>query len=111
MKKFLISRFIKHGEQFAYIRRYKAELKESTDTFFDDLIKENLFDNDFKVKSNKFYCDGKVMGFAFTLSTSQSLKSSSFPSVTNLMFDEFIIEPRPKKVLSEKRSSCFLKFN
>ena len=28
-KKFCINRFLKYGEQFVYIRRYKTEIKES----------------------------------------------------------------------------------
>ena len=41
-KKWAIREFIKNGWQFAYVRRYKEELKESNKTFFDD-VSADLF--------------------------------------------------------------------
>lgn len=98
--KFVINRFIKKGEQFAYIRRYKSELKKSVSTFFDSMIKNDEFvGHNLSHKGNTFYVDEKTCGFAMTLSTAQDLKSSNFDNVKFIIFDEFIIEPRPKKVL------------
>lgn len=41
--KFVINQFIKKGEQFAYIRRYKPELAESVPKFFEALKANNEF--------------------------------------------------------------------
>ena len=107
--KFVINRFIKKGEQFAYIRRYKSELKKSVSTFFDSMIKNDEFvGHNLSHKGNTFYVDEKTCGFAMTLSTAQDLKSSNFDNVKFIIFDEFIIEPRPKKVLPSWWSFCIL---
>ena len=91
--KFVINDFIKRGNQFVYLRRYKTELKNSVPKFFDSLIKNNEFkEHKFSVKDNTFYVDGKVCGYAIPLSTANILKSTSFASVKTIIFDEFIID-------------------
>jgi len=94
---------IKKKEMFIYLRRYKTELTASKETFFAD-IASNFPDHDFRI--NRFVCEmspvseretGKKrqwqkVGYFFALSTAQSLKSVSFPDVTLIIFDEFIIE-------------------
>lgn len=91
---------IKKGEKFIYLRRYKSELK-SKDTFFADIIVNDEFpDKVFRINGNQAeYAEKKdaeprwkVIGYFFALSTTQSLKSVSFPDVTLIIFDEFIIE-------------------
>lgn len=87
----VIKRFLKYGEQFVYLRRYKDELS-TIDTFFNDIINNNEFEgHEFKVHQKKFYIDGKLCGYAIPLSISQRLKSTSYPYVTTIIFDEFII--------------------
>lgn len=39
----VVQRFIKKGEQFAYIRRYKPELKKAVPTFFEALKSNDEF--------------------------------------------------------------------
>ena len=85
-----ISRFLETGEQFIYLRRYKNELK-TLDIFFDD-VREFFPDVELKVKNRVFYCNGKVMGFAINLSTANMLKSTAYPKVQTIVFDEFILE-------------------
>lgn len=93
-KEFIIRDFIKNGNQFIYLRRYKTELKSSVQTFFNDIILAGKFeDHELKVKNNKFYIDGQLAGEPIALSTSNILKSSSYPNVRNIIFDEFIIDP------------------
>jgi hypothetical protein len=90
MKEYPIKRFLKNGEQFIYVRRYKPELKKVTNYFND--IKEHFPEHEFKVKGREFYIDGKQCGWAIPLSSWQSEKSSSYPNVTTIIFDEFIRE-------------------
>lgn len=107
--KFVIKKFLKTGEQFAYVRRYKSELKKATPNFFESIINNNEFpEHKFSVKGNKFYCDDKIIGYAMTLSTAQDLKSTNFSSVTNLIFDEFIIEEGQKKFYLNNEVEVFL---
>lgn len=96
-KKICIKDFLKNGNQFVYIRRYKTELDESLKGFFDGLLANEEFgEHQFKIKKGKnssiFECDGKVMGYGLCLSTAVILKSREFPLVNNIIFDEFIID-------------------
>ena len=105
-KKKGIENFIKKKEQFIYVRRYEKDLKDSIPTFFDDLIKNNEFpDFEFKVDGFKLYCRLKVdeekkvawtkddiCGYGVILSTADNKKSISYPSVTMIMYDEFMLD-------------------
>lgn len=44
------------------------------------------------VKGNKFYCDGDLIGYSFPLTKWQSVKSSAYPDVTTMIYDEFLKE-------------------
>jgi hypothetical protein len=100
-KRKAISRALKFGEEFIYLRRYKNELK-AKDSFFADLIGE--FDEwDFRVSSHFAEASPiserkekkrawKRIGYFIALSTAQNQKSIAFPLVKTIIFDEFIIE-------------------
>ena len=95
-KKFCINRFLKKSEQFIYLRRYKTELSESVgdekDAKFFKKIKAEFPDHKFKVSGEKLYIDGKICGYALSLSTALILKSAEFDKVKTIIFDEFIID-------------------
>lgn len=98
-----IDNFIKKKEQFGYIRRYKEDLKKPMETFFDDIAAQYP-DHEFKTEGNKFYIRLKpptkdekwtkddIAGYGFELSTASRLKSMSFPRITTLIFDEFLLD-------------------
>lgn len=87
-----IKDFIKNGNQFIYVRRYKSELKTCVPNFFDALIANKEFpDHELTVKNGKFYVDGELAGYSIALSTSKILKSTSFPLVRTIIYDEFTI--------------------
>ena len=92
-----LKKFIRTGEQFIYLRRYKTELDTSLQTFWNDLQSNGYFeDYELKVKKNKmlteFKCNGKTCGYAVPLSTANILKSTAFPKVKTIIFDEFILD-------------------
>lgn len=89
-KKRCIDRFLKYGEQFVYVRRYKTELKKIS-KYFDD-IKDEYKGHEFEVKGRTFYIDGRICGYAIPLSTSLIEKSNPYPNVCTIVFDEFIID-------------------
>ena len=96
-KLWCLKNFIRRGEQFIYIRRYKTELDTALVTFWDDLQSNGYFDDlNLKVEKSKmltkFTCDGAVCGYAVPLSTANILKSTSFPDVTTIIFDEFLLD-------------------
>lgn len=101
--KFVAKQFIKKNEEFAYVRRYKTELKKSVPKFFDALNKNEEFPgHKLSSKNNSFYIDDKICGYAFTLSTAQDLKSSNFSNVKYIIFDEFILEEGQKHYLKNE---------
>lgn len=107
--KFVTSQFIKKHEQFAYIRRYKSDLKNSCSTFFKSVVKNGEFKgHELISKNDRFLCDNEVCGYAMTLSTAQDLKSSNFDDVKNIIFDEFIIDEGQKKYYLHNEVDVFL---
>lgn len=93
LTKFLIKRFLKTGKKFAYIRRYKTELKTAVPKFFEKMIENNEFPNHkFSHSAGCFYIDDEVCGYYMPLSNSLILKSNNFNDVDIILFDEFIIE-------------------
>jgi len=101
-KKKAFNDFIKTGDQFIYLRRYKPELAASKQTFFADIMHE--FPNyDFRVSGGEAQIAPKsdagektrawlTMGYFIALSQAQANKSVSFHNVKTIIFDEFIIE-------------------
>jgi hypothetical protein len=85
-----IKRFLKYGEQFIYLRRYKPELKKVSQYF--DNVKEEFPGVELKVKGREFYVNGKLAGWAIPLSSWQSEKSNAYPNVSTIVFDEFLRE-------------------
>lgn len=112
-KKVAIDNFIRKGEQFGYIRRYKEDLREPMVQFFKD-IEMKYPDYEFKTDSRYFYirlrpADSKakwtekdIAGYGFTLSTASNKKSIAFPNITTLIFDEFLIDKGNQIYLPEE---------
>lgn len=91
--KFVINDFLKRDHEFVYLRRYKTELKKSVPHFFDALKSNDEFkEHKLSVKNGNFFIDEKIAGYSMPLSTANILKSSSFPKVQTIIFDEFIID-------------------
>lgn len=96
-KKFVINDYLKRGNEFVYIRRYKDELTIACDSFFDQLTDNGEFEDHSlqvmvsKKKVTKFKCDGNVFGYAVPLTTASILKSATFSKVKTIVFDEFLI--------------------
>lgn len=99
-KKFVINKFLKTGEQFIYLRRYRTEMSGKK-TFFSD-IEHEWPEYEFRVNGTqaeirpRVYededeCGWDVIGFFVTLSNAGTQKSIAYPLVTTIIFDEFII--------------------
>lgn len=105
-----IDNFIKKKEQFGYVRRYKDDLKKPMEQFFKDIMWEYP-DYEFKVDGDKFFIrlkpadekekwsENDIAGFGFQLSTANNKKSISYPDITMLIFDEFLIEKGNQRYL------------
>ena len=93
-KRLGIKNFLKDGSQFIYLRRYKTELKgDNVAKFFDDISQE-FEGHKFEVKGHTFYIDGKQAGYALALSQQVQIRSTPFPRVTLIIFDEFVLDDR-----------------
>lgn len=109
-KQWCIDNFIKKREQFAYVRRYRDDLKHAIPTFFKD-IQARYPDYQFKVEGSKFYIrltpvdsktkwsDEDVAGYGFILSTANNLKSTPYPNITTIIYDEFLIDKGNQRYL------------
>lgn len=97
-----IKNFIKNGDHFIYLRRYKSELTNAVPHIFDAIIKNKEFpDYNLIVEANKFFIQPKELegekgskiefGRAIALSTANILKSTNFSEVTIIIFDEFLL--------------------
>ena len=112
-KQWAIDNFIKNKEQFGYIRRYKDDLKEPMIQFFKD-IEMYYPDFEFKVDTKYFYIRMKpsdpkekwteddIAGYGFTLSTANNKKSISYPNITTLIYDEFLIDKGNQRYLTNE---------
>lgn len=97
-----INKWLKKRQQFVYVRRYGTEL-ETIQNYFSDVIKEGYFqDHSFDVKNGCFLIDDEVAGYYIQLSTSSKNKSTSYPDVSLIIFDEFIIDKGTYRYLKDE---------
>lgn len=91
--KFVAKQFINKNYEFVYIRRYKSELQKSIPKFWSAMITNEEFkDHNLSHKGMNLLIDDHIAGYGLTLSTAQQLKSTNFPNVKYIIFDEFILE-------------------
>ena len=98
-----IKDYLKKGEQFVYVRRLMTEF-DTIAQFFDDIIVNEEFpEYEFKVESMKGYIrlksdeeenpnDWDVLCYFIPLSVANKYKSTPYPRVTKIFFDEVIID-------------------
>lgn len=97
-----IEEILARGGQFVYLRRYETELKEARPSFLAD-IQHRFPNQDWRVEGKYIQFapiatrDDKkrrwhVAGYFIALSRAQHVKSVSFPLVSLIIYDEFILE-------------------
>lgn len=89
-KRFCIRKFIKNGDRWVYIRRYKTELKMKS-SFLDD-IRQEFPNHKLEMRGFEMFCDDKSMGYVISLSTNKTAKGQVFDNVKNIIYDEFMFE-------------------
>jgi hypothetical protein len=106
-----VDKFKKTGKQFVYLRRYKDELDESKSTIFDAIILDQQFPDDkITFEADCYFLNGQLMGFAMALTKAKDYKSSSFPNVWLIIFEEFIIEENGYSRYLKNEVKLFLGF-
>lgn len=108
--KYAVERYVKFGEQFAYIRRWKEDLTlKRKNQLFDGLERENVIskltkseyttakikDGVFKLcrfeeELNAYVYDNNPIGFTFALNDMEHDKSTGYNGVTTIIYDEFL---------------------
>ena len=107
---YALERYFKHGEQFAYIRRFGEDVKRKNLLTLLSAHVENgristLSDGQFSLvnytggkfiaysydeESGKSTVDKQPIGYAFDLNAMEHHKSTSYPKITTIIFDEFL---------------------
>lgn len=105
-----LRRYIQSGEQTAYVRRWREDLRgKRADALFNNHVNNGLIDQLTDERFNEvFYLSGKwwlskwnpdtqkrvldqrPFCYGFALSEQEHDKSSSYPDVTTIIFDEFL---------------------
>ena len=92
-KKRAIKIFLERGHQFVYLRRYKEELDETAESYFNDIIINNEFpDVKIEYRAGCYFVNDTLAGYAMALTKAKDYKSISYPLVYFIIFDEFLIE-------------------
>lgn len=111
-KKHVITRFLKYGEQFIYLRRFSKEMSVKG-TFFAD-ISDQFKGCGFRINGSEAQIcrnpndekpNWEVAGYFHVLSRAQGMKSASYPRVTTIIFDEFILEKGFSRYLPDEATA------
>lgn len=107
---YALERYYTHGEQFAYVRRFAEDVRPKyMQTLFSGHIQNGLISklsdgkhSSIEIRQGKFIPvvwnedeerlirDDKPMGWTFDLNSDQHHKSTSYPLITTIIFDEFL---------------------
>lgn len=105
--KHCVNDYLKRGNEFIYLRRTAVELDVVEPTMFKALECDNVvIDGAFRVVDHAILHDRKIAGRCIALSTAHQLKSTAFPMVKTIIFDEFLqennryLKNEPEKLLS-----------
>jgi len=104
--KMCVKDFLKNGNEFIYLRRYKTEISSAAKHLFDALNLNKEFPGyTLLSEGNKFFIqeikenneDEKPLkipiGYSVALSTANILKSTNFANVRTIVYDEFLLGP------------------
>lgn len=98
LQKLVIDKALYKKENFAWIRTNNKAVTNCVKKFPDVVVK-NKVRSRIEAKNDLLYINGKVRGHFMALSQAHNIKGSSFDwkSITNIVFDEFNMEPTEKK--------------
>ena len=86
----------KGGSQFAILTRYDKDKKILCDTYFNNTMEMFYKDYELVYKRKLFYLRHKkskkqvIVGYAFALNEATKLKSTSYPHIDTIIFEEFL---------------------
>lgn len=100
-KKYVIERFLEYGEQFVYLRRFDDELNRTKREYFNDIASDLGYD--IVCKNDQYTLNEETFGHAISLNCAGKFKSSSFPKVKTIIFEEFLPEVKNHYIPDEIR--------
>ena len=106
-KRRAINNFLKNKKQTIYIRRTRVEIDLVKKTYFNDIAP--FYDGvEFKVEGDVGYINGEIAIIFLPLSVSSNFKSSSYPDVNFIVFDEYVIAESINKRYLKNEMHLFL---
>lgn len=106
VKSYILDKFFDDGKEFMYLRRYSDDIKPNYVTqYFADMIdylkkKTNNKYNSFRYKAGNIFVehiddegnqtDVKQIGYARSLNQAERMKSTAYPNVDTIIFEEFL---------------------
>ena len=107
---YILEKFMKNREQFAYVRRWKEDvIGRRASSVFNALASDGEIEKlsngeytgvyyysgrfylcSYDDKGKAIYSDSDLLGYTFALSDTEHNKSNSYPKVSTIMFDEFL---------------------
>lgn len=91
-QKMLIKHFLNNGFQFLWVRRYKTEVKNQKQGFFNK-VKSEFNDTEFNVKGDECYINKKLAGCFVALTAGVVNKGNSkLNNIKYLVFDEYVAD-------------------
>lgn len=110
-KKRAIKLFLDKGHQFIYLRRYKEELDETAESYFNDIILNEEFpDTIIDYRNGCYFVNDQLAGYAMALTKAKDYKSISYPLVYFIIYDEFLIEDNGYARYLKNEVTQFLNF-
>ena len=110
-KKRAVKNFLEKGQQFVYLRRYQDELAETAESYFNDIIFDEVFPGVIiEYRNGEYYINDELAGYAMALTKAKDYKSISFPNVWLIIFDEFLIEDNGYSRYLKNEVEQFLSF-
>lgn len=124
-KRRAIKRFITKKRQFIWLRRYKTEIDNAfRKSFLDDIIEASynpdvvMSDSERKMwQTLKWKLSGNIItinderaGYYYALSTTSGKKSTPYPKVDELIFDEYLLKPKTPYHYIPEEVTTFLEF-
>ena len=95
--RYLVNRFLKHGEKFALLYRYDNRLKNCAEKFFKDI--QGLFFKDHEMRSEKredgkfyeLFLDNMPCGYVLSINSAETIKENShyFSDIQRVLLDEY----------------------
>lgn len=100
-KRKIIKDFLRDGSQAMVFRRYKNQVDDMCDNYFNDIIINEFNNYEFELKGNIMFIDGEEFCYFVGLNGNNVVKGVSLPKVKNVIYEEFMPEPSEKILNNE----------